>query len=62
METSKGLDIFIKKYSLSLNQLSIFSLREISTFHNVLGWPKCSFGFSISYGKTRANFLANPIL
>ena len=28
------------------------------------GWPKSSFGFAVSfysYGKTRTNFLANPI-
>lgn len=28
----------------------------------ILGWPKGSFGFSVtSYGKTRTVFLANPI-
>ena len=31
--------------------------------NNLLGWPKCSLGFSVkSYGKTPRTFLANPIL
>ena len=39
-----------------------FSSRFLWTATDILGWPKCLFGFSIiSYGKTRTNFLANPI-
>ena len=35
-ENLTGFVIFIKKYSIALNQLSVFPLRELRTFHIVL--------------------------
>ena len=55
---SKCIFLFFSSWALVTGKLRI---KLVVLFQQILGWPKCSFGFSISsYRKTPMNFLANP--